>query len=663
MKHPRQLLFLLVCLCLVIPSGVPKRARAQNSPDDGKKVFDNYTTVTTMVYPPAGASFKVAKEMLDLFGYFGSSVDAVGEAIQRINERLGILERKVTDLEAQVRALNNDLRHSQNLGRVQRLQDKQRALELMLFKLRQRPTERREKLALVKEAELNAGSFLTDPDLWTWSDMREKDGLMLPADFKPLPALEYYVIAVVTWMAAIDYATEGDYGYVKREYGAQLQRHIDRLRVRAGWKEGDEAATLPENIGTRIRCTLEPLSLSPRAGKCAVHEWCEDRLARVLTTVRMHDVPVPRGTEMCNVPATMSARGSEDELERLYGTEVLEKLAEKLELIKTRGTARDDNIGTFDPSTQTAHYLYAVKPDGELLWYRHREVSRKTGAQASEGSDRAMESDGLRARRQPQTAKSSVSGKVRRVKIPDGQETFAKQEVTHLREGPKAVGLGWGDYAQVFSGGGGIIYAMRPDGKLFWYRHNGHPDGRGVDSPGAWEGPKEVGSHWDQFKRIIPGGDGVIYVVSREDNRLKWFRHINYAMGAKSWEEPPKDVGGPMWGDYKHVFSTGGGVLYAVTEEGQLLWYRNNNYLQGAKSWEGPKVVGSGWQDFKDVFSAGEGVIYAVTEDGRLLWYEHEGYRDGSTSWRGPATIAADWTDFRFIFANMSAAWTPPIVR
>ena len=93
----------------------------------------------------------------------------------------------------------------------------------------------------------------------------------------------------------------------------------------------------------------------------------------------MHDVPVPRGTELCNVPATLSARGSEDELEQLYGTEVLEELAEKLELIKSRGTAGDDYAGTFDPSTQTAHHFYAVKPDGELLWYRHREISRKTG--------------------------------------------------------------------------------------------------------------------------------------------------------------------------------------------------------------------------------------------------------------------------------------------
>ena len=115
----------------------------------------------------------------------------------------------------------------------------------------------------------------------------------------------------------------------------------------------------------------------------------------------------------------MSARGSEEELEQMYGTEVFEKLAEQLELIRTRGTARDDYAGRYDPSTQTAHHLYAVKPDGELLWYRHRAISRKTGqSSAPEGSDRATESDGLSARRQPQATRPSVSGEVPGIRIP-----------------------------------------------------------------------------------------------------------------------------------------------------------------------------------------------------------------------------------------------------
>lgn len=662
MKHLRQPLILLIFCCLILPSGVLKKVRAQNSPGDGKKVFDNYTTVTTMVYPPAGAAFKVAKEMLDLFGYFGNSVDVVGEAIQRINERLDILERRVTDLEARVRAVENGLFQTQNLSRVRLLKEKQRKLQLLLYKLRQKPTERREKLALAKEAEIIAGGFLDDPDLWLWSDMREKDGNMLPADFKPLPALEYYVVALVAWMAAIDYATDGDYGFVKREYGRELQKHIDRLRVRPGWKEGDEAITLPENVKQRISCTMAPSQFTPRPGVCSIYEGCEDQLARVFTTVRIHEVPLPRGTELCNVPPTMSARGSEDELEQLYGTEVFEKLAEKLELIKTRGTAREDYAGTFDPSTQTAHFLYAMKPDGHLLWYRHRAISRKTGlpspgTQGTDSTDRATESGGVMAT-QPQVAGSGAAGQDPRIRKPTEHETFAKFEVTHALEGPKHVGSEWTQFKRIIPGGNDIVYVVAQDNRLKWIRHIDYANG-----VKAWEGPRDVGGPgWGEYKHIFSGGNGILYFVSHEDNRLKWVRHIDYANGVKAWEGP-KDVGGPGWGEYKHVFSTGGGVIYAVTDEGKLLWQREIDYMQGVKNWEGPKEVGTGWQKFKAVFSAGEGVIYGLTEDGQLLWHKHEGYKDGSMSWRGPVAIAADWNDFLFIFPSLTGTWVPPVVR
>ena len=190
MKQLRRHILFLLCLCLVFLPSAPTKVTAQGGAGDGKKVFDNYTTVTTMVYPPAGASFKIAKEMLDLFGYFGSSVDVVGEAIQRINERLTILEARVNDLEAKVRAVTNNLFQTQNLSRVRLLQAKQSALELLVYKLRLKPTDRREKLTLAKEAQILADGFLKDPDLWLWSDMREQDKNMLPADFKPLPAME-----------------------------------------------------------------------------------------------------------------------------------------------------------------------------------------------------------------------------------------------------------------------------------------------------------------------------------------------------------------------------------------------------------------------------------------------------------------------------------------
>ena len=61
-------------------------------------------------------------------------------------------------------------------------------------------------------------------------------------------------------------------------------------------------------------------------------------------------------------------------------------------------------------------------------------------------------------------------------------------------DGAREVGRGWGNFKQIIPMGDGIIYAITQDGSLEWRRHAGYLDGRGLESPGAWEGPRSVGS-------------------------------------------------------------------------------------------------------------------------------------------------------------------------
>jgi len=215
------------------------KLRAQDGPEQGKKVFDNYSTVVGAVYPAAGVMFKVAGEMLDTFGYFGNSVDLVGEAIKHINARLDSLEKRMTNTENELQRLDNKLLSAENRNRIRFLKDRHQEIQDLSDQLQKKVTDNQSKRILANKAQRIAGRFLDDPDMdiWKWSDLRLRDQVMMPADFKPLPALEYYGLALVTWMAAIDSATDGDYEFVKRTFGAELKKHIAFLSVRPGWND------------------------------------------------------------------------------------------------------------------------------------------------------------------------------------------------------------------------------------------------------------------------------------------------------------------------------------------------------------------------------------------------------------------------------------------
>jgi hypothetical protein len=192
-------------------------------------------------------------------------------------------------------------------------------------------------------------------------------------------------------------------------------------------------------------------------------------------------------------------------------------------------------------------------------------------------------------------------------------------------QGPRPVGLGWGGFKQVFGGGGNVAYAITQDGRLLWYRHDGFNNGGDLTT---WEGPKEVGHGWQHFREVFPGSDGVIYAIT-DDGTLKWYRHLGFADGSVSWDGP-KDVGSG-WADFKQVFAMGRGVIYAITNDGTLKWYQHAAYLEGRGlnspgAWFGPKDFGGGWGDYVEVFPGGEGVIYAITNDGTLKWYRHDNF-------------------------------------
>lgn len=192
------------------------------------------------------------------------------------------------------------------------------------------------------------------------------------------------------------------------------------------------------------------------------------------------------------------------------------------------------------------------------------------------------------------------------------------------------------------------LYAITPNGTLKWYRHNAAQTGGGLETAGAWTGPADVGSGWQAFTRIIPGGGNVIYGIT-QDGTLRWYGHEDFQNGKPAWKGP-KNIG-TGWQQFTQVFSSSEGILYGIAQDGTLKWYRHTGYQDGAPTWEGPKNVGTGWQKFKQVFSGGEGIIYAINTDGTLKWYHHGGYQDGTVNWRGPNNIGTGWHQFKQVFS------------
>src|SRR5262245_5597262 len=219
--------------------------------------------------------------------------------------------------------------------------------------------------------------------------------------------------------------------------------------------------------------------------------------------------------------------------------------------------------------------IYAITQDGILQWYRHK-----------------------------------------------GFETGLGPDVAGSWEGPNDVGRGWVNLRQVFSGADGIIYAINNDGKLLWFRHNAILSGGGLEISGSWDGPKEVGRGWGNVAEVFSMGGGVIYAVT-QTGKLLWYKHNGYLTGrglesAGTWSDRV-ELG--MWSNTcKQSFAAGGGLIYCVAPDGDLYWLVHSSYQDGVNkspfppgvftgklganpNWRGGIKVGSGWAELTNVFA------------------------------------------------------------
>ncbi len=86
----------------------------------------------------------------------------------------------------------------------------------------------------------------------------------------------------------------------------------------------------------------------------------------------------------------------------------------------------------------------------------------------------------------------------------------------------------------------GVLYFVTEDGRLMWTKHKAYLQAVEMLTGGAgsgmvasaqqlawinsWELPKEVGTGWGHFTKIISAGDGDIYAI-QPNGDLYWYKH------------------------------------------------------------------------------------------------------------------------------------------
>jgi N,N-dimethylformamidase len=213
---------------------------------------------------------------------------------------------------------------------------------------------------------------------------------------------------------------------------------------------------------------------------------------------------------------------------------------------------------------------------------------------------------------------------------------------------PQQIGQGWQGVSQIICGDGGVIYAIEIDwrdpqqnGRLLYFKdlaRNGTGDW-------AFGGAERVvhATGWQNYVRVFSGGGGILYAIDSNGD-LYYFR--DNARDGSPFGGDGKKIG-QGWGGLRDVAYGGDGIIYAVTQEGRLLWFRDLA-RDGTASWANGgqgQEIGVGWGALSRVLSGQDGVLYGITTDGRMLFFRDLA-RNGTGVWANGGQeqqIGAGW--------------------
>ena len=265
------------------------------------------------------AEYETVDNLLQVAGVLGTGVGIIkfiyefGKtspleyAIADIRREIALLKLGLEDLSGRLDTVTQRIVKAENLARIRRLQEHVIRLSTLGVQIELNPGDRARAAEAANEALARADTFLTDQDLWMWSDVRvitprnefgEPTGPSriepVAPDFKTALALPVYSMALTIWIAAMMIETGSDRATVQSRYGAHLDRHIAAVSVRFGWQDdGSAATTLPEKIRSRITCEPVPVKKFAENGRCTFTVQCSNTIARTRRVLREFSVTMP----------------------------------------------------------------------------------------------------------------------------------------------------------------------------------------------------------------------------------------------------------------------------------------------------------------------------------------------------------------------------------
>lgn len=200
----------------------------------------------------------------------------------------------------------------------------------------------------------------------------------------------------------------------------------------------------------------------------------------------------------------------------------------------------------------------------------------------------------------------------------------------------------------------GTIYAINEVGDMFMYRDVAP---QALNQVPRQKQAVKIGTGFN-YRHMFSGGNGIIYAVN-DAGKLDYFKFDGIKPdGTIHWEKEgvKREIGSDFF--FKQMVSIASGVLLGFKEDGNIFYYRLLRFKpDGTPEWENGGQGKKAGRDFhyKHYLSDGNNIIYAIDEIGDLYYYRFMGFdANGVPFWENalhPIVIGNSF-DFLHLFSG-----------